>query len=167
MNKAVIPYLLAIVAANLSAAAFGPAATVLNAFLLIGFDFTCRDYLQAEWEGRSLWLRMLTLIAAGGAISWTINSGAGPIAAASTISFIVSSSADAVVFALIGRRVGRFIRWNGTNMVGAAIDSALFPTIAFGSIIPAVMIGQYIAKVAGGALWAAIIVRLTPERDRR
>jgi queuosine precursor transporter len=155
---AVIAYLAAIAVANLLAVTYGPSVTVITAFVLIGFDFTCRDWLQARWEGRTLWLRMLALIAAGGAISWLVNRDAAPIAVASTVSFVVAGSIDAVVFALIGRRVHRLYRWNGTNLVGAGVDSLLFPTLAFGALIPAVVIGQYAAKVAGGLLWSLLIV---------
>lgn len=155
---AVAAYLAAVAAANLIAAAYGPSATVATAFVLIGFDFTCRDYLQQRWEGPGLWWRMLGLIAAGGAISWAVNADAARIALASTVSFVLAGSIDAVVFALIGRRVHRLYRWNGTNLVGAGIDSLLFPTLAFGALIPAVVLGQYAAKVLGGLVWSLVIV---------
>ena len=154
----VVAYLAAIAAANLLAATYGPSITIATAFVLIGFDFTCRDYLQARWEGRTLWLRMLALIAAGGLISWLVNRDAAQIAVASTASFVLASGVDAVVFALIGKRVHRLYRWNGTNLVGAGIDSLLFPTLAFGALIPAVVVGQYAAKVVGGLVWSLLIV---------
>lgn len=161
---AVGSYLAAIAAANLVATAFGPGATVATAFVLIGFDFTCRDYLQQTWEGGALWVKMLALITAGGLISWLVNRDTAQIAVASTVAFVLSSSIDAAVFALIGRRVGRMVRWNGTNLVGAGIDSLLFPTLAFGSLIPAVVVGQYVAKVAGGLVWSVVITRAVPVR---
>ena len=161
---AVTAYLAAIAAANLLAAQFGPSITVVVAFVLIGFDFSCRDYLQAKWEGRQLWLRMLLLITAGGAISYLLNRDAAQIAVASTVAFVLSSGIDAIVFALIGKKVGRFLRWNGTNLVGAGIDSVLFPTIAFGSLLPAIVIGQYVAKVVGGLIWSLVLIRALPQR---
>ena len=159
-------YLAAIVAANLSVATFGPSVTVLNAFLLIGFDFSCRDYLQGRWEGRQLWLRMVVLIAAVGLLSYVVNVNAGPIAIASTVSFVLASGSDALVFAAIGKRVGRFIRWNGTNVVGAVIDSIIFPTLAFGSFLPAITAGQIIAKIAGGLVWSVVIISVVSVRRR-
>jgi queuosine precursor transporter len=69
MTPFVVLYLAAIVAANLTVAAFGPGVSVVNAFLLIGLDLTVRDRLHDAWEGRELWLRMAVLIATGGAIS--------------------------------------------------------------------------------------------------
>ena len=157
-------YLAAVVAANLTVAAFGPSVTVVNAFLLIGFDLTSRDYLQQRWEGANLWPRMAVLIGAGGALSYIMNANAAPIAIASTVSFVASGSLDAVVFALVGKRVGRMLRWNGTNLVGAGIDSLVFPTLAFGSILPAIVIGQYLAKVGGGFLWSVVLTRAVPLR---
>ncbi len=162
---AVAAYLVAIAAANLLAATYGPSVTVVTAFVLIGFDFTCRDYLQGNWEsGRGLWLRMFALIATGGLISYVINRDAAQIALASTVSFVLASGVDAIVFALVGRRVHRLYRWNGTNLVGAGIDSLLFPTLAFGTLIPAVVIGQYLAKVAGGLVWSVVLIRAVPVR---
>ena len=161
---AVLVYLAAIAAANLLAAQIGPSVTIASAFVLIGFDFSCRDYLQARWEGRTLWLRMVALITAGGLISYVLNRDAAQIAVASTVAFVLSSSVDAVVFALIGKRVGRFLRWNGTNIIGAGIDSILFPTLAFGALMPAVVVGQYVAKVAGGLLWSLVLIHALPVR---
>jgi len=152
-------YLLAIVFANLSDAILGPSMSVVNAFLLIGFDFSCRDYLQSKWEGNNLWIRVFSLILAGGIISYLVNIHAAPIAIASAISFTVASSIDAGVFALLGKRVSKIIRWNGTNLVGAGIDSILFPTLAFGSFMPLVSFGQYVAKIFGGFLWSIVLIR--------
>ena len=41
--------------------------------------------------------------------------------------------------------------------VGAAVDSILFPTIAFGSFLPTIIALQFAAKVAGGALWSIAV----------
>ena len=149
-------YLAAIVAANLSVAMFGPSVTIVNAFLLIGFDLTARDRLHEAWEGRSLPVRMALLIATGGAMSYLLNAGAGQIAVASTVAFTVAAALDAVVYSLLGER-GRMLRINGSNVVGAAADSLIFPTLAFGSLMPAIVIGQFVAKVAGGFLWSLIL----------
>jgi hypothetical protein len=55
-------YLAAIVAANLSVAYFGPASTIVNAFLFIGLDLTARDRLHDAWHGRGLAWKMTLLI---------------------------------------------------------------------------------------------------------
>lgn len=149
-------YLVAIVAANLSVAAFGPSVTVVNAFLFIGLDLTLRDRLHEAWAGRRLVLRMALLIAAGGAISYLLNASAGPIALASTVAFAVAATLDGLTYALLGDRA-RLVRINGSNVVGAAADSLIFPTLAFGALIPAIVIGQFVAKVAGGFVWSLIL----------
>ena len=42
---------------------------------------------------------------------------------------------------------------NGSNVAGAAVDSLIFPTLAFGALMPHIVAMQFAAKVAGGALW--------------
>src|SRR5262245_43386333 len=80
------------------------------------------------------------------------------IAFASMAAFSVSAVADWLTYsALAGKRYQ--VRVNGSNVVGAAVDSVLFPLIAFGAFLPGVMLGQWVAKVAGGALWAIVLNR--------
>lgn len=156
-------YLGAIVAANLSVAAFGPGISIVNAFLFIGFDITARDRLHRAWEGRDLWPRMALLIAAGGAISWLLNRDAAQIAVASTVSFVAAGALDAAVYSLLGGR-SWFTRVQGSNVVSSAADSLIFPTLAFGSLLPLIVLGQFAAKVAGGLLWSLVLV--VPQRRR-
>lgn len=153
---AVLLYLAAIVAANLSVATFGPAAVIPNAFLLIGLDLTLRDRLHEAWEGRQLALRMAGLVAAGGLLTFLLNRDAAQIALASTVAFTVAASLDAVAYALLGKRA-RLVRVNGSNVIGAAADSLIFPTLAFGSLLWPIVLGQFVAKVAGGFLWSLIL----------
>lgn len=149
-------YLAAVVAANLSVAAFGPSITIVNAFLFIGLDLTSRDRLHDAWSERHLWMRMALLIAAGGAISYLLNRDAAQIAVASTVSFVVAGVLDAVVYAALSKR-SRLLRVNGSNIVGAAADSLIFPTLAFGGFLPLIVLGQFVAKVAGGFLWSLVL----------
>lgn len=151
-------YLGAIVAANLSVAAFGPSSTIINAFLLIGLDITTRDRLHDLWGGRQLWLRMAALIVAGSALSWLINRNAGQIALASMVAFAAAGIADALIYQRLLRRPW-MVRVNGSNVISAAVDSVIFPWIAFGSPIWWVVLGQFAAKVLGGAFWAFILQR--------
>jgi hypothetical protein len=156
-------YLAAIVAANLSVAHFGPSVTIINAFLFVGLDLTLRDRLHLAWAGDRLALRMALLIAAGGAISYLLNRDAGPIAVASTAAFALAAIADGLVFSLLDGRP-RLARINASNVAGAAVDSLVFPTLAFGALLPAIVIGQFVAKVAGGFLWSLILA--VPVRRR-
>ena len=155
-------YLAAIVAANLLVATFGPAVSIVNAFLLIALDLTSRDRLHAAWAGRGLAWRMAALIVAGSAISYLLNHSAGPIALASLAAFAASATVDALVYHLLRRRTW-LVRANGSNVLSAAIDSLVFPILAFGwPPLWAIVIGQFAAKTIGGALWAAL---LRPRHD--
>jgi len=152
----VVLYLAAIVAANLIIARLGPQATVVTSLLLIGLDITARDRLHESWQGRRLWTKMAALIAAGSLLSWLLNRNAGPIALASFVAFAASSVADTLTYHLLRRRAW-VVKVNGSNVVSAAIDSLIFPTLAFGVLLPLVVAGQFAAKVAGGALWAMVL----------
>jgi hypothetical protein len=146
-------YIAAIVAANLSVASFGPAVTPINAFFLIGLDLSLRDHLHERWRGNQLALRMGGLLLAAGAISFALNPASGRIAIASVIAFVVSNAIDAMVYQLLIKR-GYLARSNGSNAAGALVDSALFPTIAFGSVMPAIVVAQFAAKLVGGFFWS-------------
>ena len=146
----------AIVAANMSAAFFGPMVTPVNAFLLIGLDLSLRDSLHDRWAHEGLVWRMGALILAASTISYLVNPATGMIALASCISFGASSCADAFVYAAVRKREW-LIRSNGSNMAGAAVDSMLFPTIAFGAIMPEIVAMQFAAKVTGGAVWSLLL----------
>ncbi len=81
---------------------------------------------------------------------------AGPIAIASLISFAFAASADTFVYQLL-RTKQWYTRSNGSNLAGAAVDSILFPTLAFGAFLPEIVLGQFLAKVLGGFLWSWIL----------
>lgn len=146
-------FIAAIVAANFSVAAFGPIVTPINAFLLIGLDLSLRDSLHDRWASDGIVWRMGALILAGSVISYLVNPATGMIAIASCISFGASSAADALTYGAIRRR-SFMVRANGSNLVGAAVDSVLFPTIAFGALMPEIVLAQFAAKVAGGFVWS-------------
>jgi len=153
-----ILYLAAITAANLLAARFGPAASVPVAFALIGLDLTCRDTLHDRWHRRRLWPKMAALITAGSVLSWAVQPAAGRVAVASAAAFAVAATLDAVTYHLLGRRP-RPIRVNGSNLAGAAADSLVFPTLAFGGLLPLVVAGQFAAKALGGLVWSLLLGR--------
>lgn len=157
----VILYIAAIVCANLSVAHFGPWVSPINAFLLIGLDLAIRDHLHDQWRDKLLWPRMLGLIAAAGAISYALNPASGKIALASVVAFCAAGLVDSVVYHLL-RRKGYMVRTNGSNATAAMVDSMLFPTIAFGGFMPAIVALQFAAKVCGGGLWAWALHRLRP-----
>ena len=153
LGAAVCAYALAMTVANLLVVAFGPAVTPINAFFLIGFDLTLRDWLHVRLSRGA----MLALILASGVLTYALNPAAGQIAAASAVAFALAAGADWLAFSRISGSWMR--RANGSNVVGAAVDSLVFPTLAFGALLPAIVVAQFVAKVAGGAVWSLVLRR--------
>lgn len=152
----IIIYLSAIILANFSVLWFGPVSTPINAFLLIGLDLTLRDSLHDYWKGKYLWLKMFALIITGSAITFLINHDAMQIAVASSVAFGAAGLVDAFFYSMLFRK--KFlIRSNGSNVAGALTDSILFPTLAFGTLLPWIILGQFLAKVFGGFIWSLIL----------
>lgn len=150
-------YLTAIVAANLLVGAFGPVISIFCAFLFIGLDLTSRDQLHEAWRGRGLVWKMATLIAAGSLLSWLLNRSAGPIALASFVAFATSASIDALCYHLL-RRHTYLLKVNGSNVLSAAVDSLIFPALAFGMpLLWPIVVGQFVAKVCGGLAWSVLL----------
>lgn len=152
----VVAYLVAIIAANLLIAAFGPSVAILNAFAFIGLDLVARDKLHEVWTGRELVLRMGLLIFVGSALSYLLNKDALAIARASFVAFALASIADGIVYYAL-RRYGWMRRSNGSNLAGAAVDSLVFPALAFGGFPVAIMAGQFVAKALGGLVWSWLL----------
>ena len=149
-------YLIAIVAANLSSAKFGPGASIINAFLFIGLDLTSRDKLHEAWGGKCLWPKMFALIVTGSLISWLLNRNAGSIAIASLVAFGCAGLIDAAVYQFLHDKAW-MVKVNGSNVFSALADSIIFPTIAFGSFMPLIVVGQFLAKTLGGFLWSILL----------
>ena len=152
----VIAYITAMVLANLSIAYFGPFVSPINSFLFIGLDLSLRDKLHDRWQGDKLWQRMFAMILISGAISFALNPAAGRIAIASAIAFMLSAFVDFLVYQKLKNK-DYFIRSNGSNVFGALADSLVFPTIAFGSVLPTIVAMQFAAKVSGGAIWTWVL----------
>jgi queuosine precursor transporter len=152
---AIFLYAAALIAANLSAATFGAWTTPISAFLLIGLDLALRDVLHA----RLRWWQMGVVILGSGAASYLISSAAGRIAIAGAIAFCLAAVADWVVFA---RTRGTWAyRAHKSNLAGAAVDSLAFPIMAFGWFLPLIVLGQFVAKVAGAFIWVKTIEKVT------
>jgi uncharacterized PurR-regulated membrane protein YhhQ (DUF165 family) len=153
MTLAILVYAAAMTAANLSVAAFGPAISPVNAFILIGLDLALRDWLHVRLRA---W-QMLALIVSTGAMTYGLNPSAGKIAVASAVAFTAAAMVDWAAFTRMSGSWTR--RANGSNVAGAAIDSLVFPTLAFGVLLPQIVALQFVAKVAGGALWTWALSR--------
>jgi hypothetical protein len=154
----VLLYLAAIVIANLTVAAFGPAAIYVNAFVLIGLDLSCRDRLHDAWQQRGLTWKMGLLIMIGSGLSWLLNARAGQIATASFTAFGLAALVDALLYQWLHRHP-YLVRCNGSNVGGALVDSLAFPTLAFGQFSLLTSALQFLAKFAGGFAWSLILNR--------
>jgi uncharacterized PurR-regulated membrane protein YhhQ (DUF165 family) len=148
---AIAIYAAAMIGANLSVATWGPAVSPINAFFLIGLDLALRDWLHVRLRP----VQMGALIAATGLLTYALNPAAGMIAIASSVAFTAAALVDWTTFAKL--RGSWLYRANGSNVAGAAVDSLLFPTIAFGALMPGIVLAQFVAKVAGGAIWAYLL----------
>jgi len=151
-------YIAALVAANLLVAWLGVWFSLVNAFVLIGLDLSLRDKLHDLWEGDKLPIKMGGLIATASIVSYAINPATGMIAFASLAAFSLSMLADSLVYRYLKDKEW-MIRVNGSNIAGSAVDSVVFPTIAFGGLMLEIVALQFIAKVGGGFIWSRIFKR--------
>lgn len=166
MTLLLVPlFLAAIVAANLLTAS-DPRWAVTNAFLLIGLDLVARDRLHDRWEGSSRWLKLGALVAAGSALSYLLNADAERIAIASAVAFAAAFTTDALVYAALRGRPW-LERANWSNIPSSAVDSLVFPLLAFPVLDWHLVIGIAAAKIGGGAVWSLILKPRATADDRR
>jgi queuosine precursor transporter len=154
-------YLSTIVLANLLVVAYGPSVTIVNALVLIALDLTVRDSLHEQWQHKNLTRNMALLIGAGSVLSAALNWAAAPIAIASFAAFALAGVADTLVYHLLTLgALPRIVKMNGSNLISSAVDSLVFPVLAFGfPILWPIVIGQFAAKTIGGAVWSVILTR--------
>lgn len=164
----VVLFLLAAIGANLVVAAFGQAALVLTAWVLIPFDLFSRDVLHDRWRHDRLWLRMTFLIATGSALTAIVSWDARRVALASFVAFACSGTTDALVYhAMIAK--SRLVRMNASNLCSALVDSIAFPVVAFGLQGTSVILcaAQAGSKFLGGLAWSALYVVARAARARK
>lgn len=149
-----VPYLAAVVGANLLVSHFGPSSTPYVAFGVIAAVLIFRDQF-ADLTGPQRAVQQGVLILAGAALTWFVNRSASIIAEASVISFIASESLEGVLYFLM-RRLPWVQRAPRSGMAGAAVDSVLFISIAFGFSLPLV-VAQFFAKGFGAYVWSEVI----------
>lgn len=155
LTISVFIYAAAMTLANISVATWGPWVSPINAFVLIGLDLALRDWLHVRMK---VW-QMGALIASTGLLTYALNPAAGMIAMASACAFSAAALVDWATFARL--RGSWLFRSNGSNVAGAAVDSLIFPTLAFGVLMPHIVALQFVAKVAGGALWSLALNRMS------
>ena len=154
MKLVIFIYIAAITVANLLVWWLGPWWSTFNSFLLIGLDLSLRDKLHDQYGFKT----SLSVVLVAGCVSYLLNPSVGQIAIASVIAFIFAGLADAMWYQKLKGKPA-MMRMNGSNVVGAAVDSLLFPTIAFGALMPHIVVIQFAAKVLGGAFYAWVLTR--------
>ncbi len=162
-------YILTIWAANWAVQRFGvvPVGFGLTApagVYFVGLSLTCRDYAHKTLGRRAIFVAILI----GALLSWaisddfTIPGGYLSLALASGIAFFLSELVDMEVWTrLRARSEARAILLS--NTVGAAVDSAVFLILAFGSL--SFFWGQLWGKVSITLIFLAL--RLVLQRRRR
>ena len=146
-----LAFVATIFAANWAIASFGlvPVGFGLAApagVYFAGLAFTLRDLVQDRLGRRAV----VAAILAGAALSALVS---GRFALASGAAFLVSELADFAVYTPLRAR-GRLRAVLASNLVGLVIDSALFLSLAFGSVayLPGQVVGKLWATLAALAL---------------
>lgn len=145
-------YVLAAIAANLSAFHFGMWATPINSILFVGLDMALRDRMH-DAHGP---MKASVVVFSAALVSVAVAPGSMTIALASSVSFVAAGLASAVAFQLAIRHKW-MVRSNAGNIAHAATDSLVFPLLAFGGFYPAIVVAQFAAKVIGGLVWSVIL----------
>jgi len=162
----VVPYLGAVVAANLLVNHFGPSWSPVIAFFAVAavliFRDSFADLVGQRWLAQVL---QLSLIGAGALLTYLFNQDAALIAKASVIAFAASEMTEQVFYLLMRGRPW-MDRAPLSALVGAAVDSVLFISIAFGFNFRLVF-AQWCAKVAGAWLWARAIQTMKSRSEVR
>lgn len=117
--------------------------------LMIGIALVLRDWLH-ELAG---WRWALVAILTGGALSVAVSPPS--IAIASAAAFTMSELADLGVYGRLRAR-GKALAVMASQVVGAALDSALFVYLAFGSLDFSA--GTTLAKIYAGAAVAIVLM---------
>ncbi|MYB41407.1 MAG: VUT family protein [Chloroflexi bacterium] len=129
----------------------------------VGLTFTFRDGLRERLGFKGA----LVAIAIGGILSYVLEVRQdgdliARIAIASAAAFAVSELSDAVVYERIRER-SRLLAIAGSNTVGLVVDSALFLSLAFGSLefLTGQVVGKFYMTVT------AVVLIVAWERGRR
>lgn len=124
-----------------------------------GWGFTNRDWLQGVWGKRAV----ITAILIGALLSALLSPA---LALASTTAFLLSELLDFAVYTPLHSRHW-LLAVLLSNTVGAAVDSAVFLWLAFGSL--EFFIGQFVGKtyitiLFIGCVW---LIRMYANQNRQ
>jgi uncharacterized PurR-regulated membrane protein YhhQ (DUF165 family) len=161
-------YILTILGANILITRFGFVAVGFGLLApagvyAAGASFVFRDLAQDRLGKR--WA--VAAIVIGAALSAFLSPA---LALASGIAFLVSELCDMAVYTPLRERGHRWVAWIASNVVGAAIDSALFLLLAFGALTfwPGQFVGKFwvtLAFIALRGVWQLGIEAVRRRRD--
>lgn len=117
--------------------------------LIIGIALVLRDWLQELTN----WKWSLAAVLLGGVLS--LATSAPQVAVAAAVAFTVSELFDLAVYTPLRRR-GAAIAVMASQAVGAAVDSAIFVYLAFGSF--EFSAGTALGKIYAGAAVAVLLI---------
>jgi uncharacterized PurR-regulated membrane protein YhhQ (DUF165 family) len=121
--------------------------------LLVGLALVLRDWVHEAGGAKAA----LAAIGVGGLVSWLFAPPA--LVLASVLAFVIAELADLAVYApLRAKRLWLAVLLSG--IVGAAVDSAVFLSVAFGSL-------EFIAGQIIGKLWMTLIAAVVLAISRR
>lgn len=149
-------YLIAFVLSNLIVLWYGRTGLLVTAMFLIPFDFVMRCTFHEQWKGPELLLKLGTLVAVAGCISFLINVEAKNIAVASVAGFFVAQLFSGIFYQCFINK-SYFIKVNGSDAVGILADSIVFQILAFSSLDLLTTSTQFTLKIVGGLFWYWII----------
>ena len=158
-------YLAALVAANFIVFEYGKTGLIFTAIFLIPFDFVLRAWFHESWKGKQLFARMCVLIATAGVVTYAFNPDTKTIALASMGAFILAQASASIFYQAFIKR-GLFLKVNGSDLVGIAIDSLIFQELAFGAIDFQISLSQTLLKFVGGLFWFWVIFKRLKLHER-
>jgi queuosine precursor transporter len=147
-----VAYVATIFAANWAIVTFGPVSVGFGLMApagvyFAGLAFTFRDLTQDALGRRWTYAAIVVGAALSGLLS-------GPLAIASGVAFLLSETADLLVYTPLHER-----RWlfavGASNVVGLVVDSVLFLLLAFGSL--EFLAGQIVGKLLMTAIAIVIL----------
>ncbi|QFF97597.1 VUT family protein [Psychrobacillus glaciei] len=160
-------YLISIVTANVVTAAFAPLHLgmfiIPMGTLLIGATFILRDLVQNKYGRAKTYLFIITALALSALVSFILGDTL-LIVVASTLSFVVSETADTEIYTRLKLPMAWRVFYSG--IVGGFFDSVIFVIIGLSPLganilpweaVPAAILGQIIVKTIiqmfGALIW--------------
>lgn len=155
---AVISYIGAAVLSNFIVLRYAQYGLIITALFIVPFDFVIRAYFHETWRGWQLFFRLSVLILSASLITFALNHKTMMIAIASFCAFLLAHTSASAFYQLM-RKHTYLIKVNGSDIIGAVVDSTVFQLIAFGALSSTISVTQVLLKVLGGFLWYWIIFK--------